>query len=177
MAGAGAGGIKAVGNVALLHNTVNHTVVSPGANTPNNGYITAIYLDSVVGILTSATVRINVNTYTATSINSVSKTVTFAGNGVLETDANESAGLGATLTFSNPFPADQYDVQTEIDDIANLINGGNVPSARSIVNTGGWSMIPDGTLLKFSYNGTVVAALDSSGNFTATNDIAAGGTL
>ena len=195
MAGAGAGGIKAVGNVALLHNTVNHTVVSPGANTPNNGYITAIYLDSVVGILTSATVRINVNTYTATSINSVSKTVTFAGNGVLETDANVSAGLGATLTFSNPFPVGQYDLQKEISNVAanaasgfaglgtiatqnaNNVNitGGYISSASTIVN-GGWSIVPNGTHLYFTYNGTNVARLDSTGAFYSLGDLTAGQT-
>lgn len=52
------------------------------------------------------------------------------------------------------------------------ISGTNV-TANSISNTGGWALTPSGTNLYFSYNGTNVAVLDSSGNFTAISNITA----
>lgn len=49
-------------------------------------------------------------------------------------------------------------------------------SATSIANTGGWAVTPSGTKLYFSYNGTNVASLDSSGNFIALANVTAYGT-
>lgn len=49
-------------------------------------------------------------------------------------------------------------------------------SAGSIANTGGWAITPTGTKLYFSYNGTNVASLDSSGNFKVLTSTASGTT-
>jgi hypothetical protein len=49
-------------------------------------------------------------------------------------------------------------------------------SAGSIANTGGWAITPSGTKLYFSYNGTNVASMDSSGNFISLLTVAAGTT-
>jgi hypothetical protein len=52
---------------------------------------------------------------------------------------------------------------------------GNVATTGSLT-TGGWSIVPDGIKLYFSYNGVNVGSLDSSGNFIALANITAFGT-
>lgn len=52
----------------------------------------------------------------------------------------------------------------------------NATNATQITNTGGWSVTPSGTKLYFSYNGTNVASLDSSGNLITLANITAYGT-
>ena len=49
-------------------------------------------------------------------------------------------------------------------------------SAAAITNSGGWSVTPSGTKLYFNYNGTNVASIDSSGNFTTIANVTAYGT-
>jgi hypothetical protein len=52
----------------------------------------------------------------------------------------------------------------------------NATNATKITNAAGWNVAPSGTKLVFSYNGTDVASLDSTGNFVALLDITAYGT-
>ena len=52
----------------------------------------------------------------------------------------------------------------------------NATNATAITNSGGWSVTPSGTKLYFSYNGTSVASLDSSGNLITLANITAYGT-
>lgn len=196
MDGAGAGGIKAAGNVALLHNTVAHTVVSyPELGSPGALYSPTVIFNSVVGILPGATFSINSNPYSVVSVNSAGNSITVSGSGITNADAN-AQGTGVSITFSNPFPAGQYDVQTSIHNLENQIGGvsgslgtmsqqnsnnvnitgGYVSSASSVVNTGGWNIIPNGNSLYFSFDGTNVARLDSTGAFYALGDVTAGQT-
>lgn len=53
----------------------------------------------------------------------------------------------------------------------------NATNATQITNSGGWSVTPSGSTLYFSYAGTNVAKLDSSGNFTTIANITAYGTV
>jgi hypothetical protein len=55
-------------------------------------------------------------------------------------------------------------------------NATNATNATRITNSGGWNITPSGTKLLFSYNGTTVASLDSTGNFITLADITAYGT-
>ena len=57
------------------------------------------------------------------------------------------------------------------------INAATASTANNIANSGGWSVTPSGTNLFFNYNGTNVAKLDSSGNFTALANVTAFGTV
>jgi len=57
------------------------------------------------------------------------------------------------------------------------INAATASAANNITNSGGWSVTPSGTTLYFNYNGTNVAKLDSSGNFTALANVTAYGTV
>jgi len=55
-------------------------------------------------------------------------------------------------------------------------NAGTATTAGSVFNAGGWAVTPSGTKLYFSYNGSAVGSLDSSGNFIALGDVTAFGT-
>lgn len=52
----------------------------------------------------------------------------------------------------------------------------NATNTTKIVNTGGWNVTPTGTKLYFSFNGTNVASLDSSGNLIVLANVTAYGT-
>ena len=52
----------------------------------------------------------------------------------------------------------------------------NATNATNITNSGGWSVTPSGSKLYFSYAGTNVASLDSSGNLVTLANITAYGT-
>jgi hypothetical protein len=56
-------------------------------------------------------------------------------------------------------------------------SAGSASTAGSLYNgTSGWSVTPSGTKLYFSYNGTNVGSLDSSGNFIALASVTGNGT-
>jgi hypothetical protein len=57
------------------------------------------------------------------------------------------------------------------------INAATASAANNITNSGGWNVTPSGTDLLFSYNGTDVGKLDSSGNLTVIGNITAYGTV
>jgi len=88
-----------------------------------------------------------------------------------------SGGSGvATLTglaYGNGTSA--FTAATAAQTVA-VIGSTPVQSANNISNTGGWSVTPSGTKLYFSYNGTNVASLDSSGNLITLANITAYGT-
>jgi hypothetical protein len=94
---------------------------------------------------------INAGTTTATALNITTDT---SGALVLQTSGANAISISSSqvVTFANP------------------------PAAGSIANTGGWAITPSGTKLYFSYNGTNVASMDSSGNFKSLLTVAAGTT-
>jgi hypothetical protein len=57
-----------------------------------------------------------------------------------------------------------------------VIGSTPVQNANAVANTGGWAVTPTGTKLYFSYNGTNMASLDSSGNLIVLANITAYGT-
>jgi hypothetical protein len=88
-----------------------------------------------------------------------------------------SGGTGVTtltgLAYGNGTSA--FTAATAAQTVA-VIGSTPVQSANNISNTGGWSVTPSGTKLNFSYNGTTVASLDSSGNLITLGTVSAGGT-
>lgn len=60
--------------------------------------------------------------------------------------------------------------------VTNATNATTATNANAIANSGGWAVTPTGTKLYFSYNGTNVASLDSSGNLITLANITAYGT-
>jgi hypothetical protein len=57
-----------------------------------------------------------------------------------------------------------------------VTNATNATNATNITNSGGWSVTPSGSKLYFSYAGTNVASLDSTGNLIVLANITAYGT-
>jgi hypothetical protein len=57
------------------------------------------------------------------------------------------------------------------------ITGGAIGNVSAVGLSGGWSITPSGNTLFFSFSGSNVAKLDSSGNFTTIGNITGSGTL
>jgi hypothetical protein len=100
---------------------------------------------------------LNAGTTTGTSLQITTDT---SGAMALQTSGTTAISIssGQVVTFANP------------------ISANTTGSAGSIANTGGWAITPSGTKLYFSYNGTNVASMDSSGNFKSLLTTAAGTT-
>ena len=89
-----------------------------------------------------------------------------------------SGGTGATtltgLVYGNGTSA--FTAATAAQ-VVSTLSTTPVQNANAIANTGGWAVTPTGTKLYFSYNGTNVASLDSSGNLITLANITAYGTV
>jgi hypothetical protein len=90
-----------------------------------------------------------------------------------------SMALSASPTFTGTPAAPTAAAGTNTTQIATtaFVTAAQVAGAGAITNPGGWSVTPSGTTLYFNYNGTNVAKLDSSGNFTAKANVTAYGTV
>lgn len=125
-------------------------------------------------------------TGSASGVNLASGTVVFgvlpnanttaaASNGsstIVARDASGNFGAG-TITANLTGLASNATYAVSAGSATNATNSTN---ATRITNSGGWGITPSGTKLFFSYNGTNVASLDSSGNFTTIANITAYGT-
>ena len=83
---------------------------------------------------------------------------------VIGTDVPSPTGTGASGTWA-------------IDISGNAATATTASAANNITNSGGWSVTPSGTTLFFSYNGTNVGKMDSSGNLTVIGNVTAYGTV
>ena len=157
-----------------------------GANTnlivPNNKKLYFIFNNT-----SSGQVTVKVSGLTGVSVANLTKVIlvsngtdivqatTYFGASSLITVPNGGTGV-ATLTglaYGNGTGA--FTAATAAQTVA-VIGSTPVQSANNITNSGGWSVTPSGTKLNFSYNGTTVASLDSSGNFIALANVTAYGT-
>ena len=106
---------------------------------------------------------LNAGTTTATGLNVTTDT---SGAMALQTSGVNAISISSSqvVTLANPLAASQGGT------------GNTAGTAVGIANTGGWAITPSGTKLYFSYNGTNVASMDSSGNFKSLLTVAAGTT-
>ena len=106
---------------------------------------------------------LNAGTTTGTSLAITTDT---SGAMVLQTSGVNAVSISSSqvVTLANPLAISQGGT------------GNTSGNAVGIANTGGWAVTPSGTKLLFSYNGTNVASMDSSGNFKSLLTVAAGTT-
>ena len=110
---------------------------------------------------------------------SVGGTATVTGNTTLSgtlavtgtTTCTGAVALNGGGTSTTPTVGDS---STKIATTA-FVSAAAVTSAAKIANSGGWQVAPNGSYLEFSYNGTIVASLDTSGNFIAKANVTAYG--
>jgi hypothetical protein len=114
----------------------------------------------------------------ATNVNS-SGVLQPAGGG---TGTTTSTGTGSAVLSNSPtlvtpdLGTPASGVMTNVSGTAANLTAGVATVARSVSNSGGWSVTPSGTKLFFNYNGTNVASLDSSGNLICLANVTAYGT-
>jgi hypothetical protein len=127
-----------------------------------------------MAIQTSGTTAIAISSAQAVTLTNALG-VTSGGTGVTTSTGSGSNVLSTSPTLVTPVlgtPASGNLANCTFPNLTVNTTG----SAGSIANTGGWAITPSGTKLYFSYNGTNVASMDSSGNFKSLLTTAAGTT-
>lgn len=163
--------IGASGTGVVIPNGITATVYCDGTNFYSalsgtvgnftvNGALSVTGATTLSSALTYGGVTLS-NAVTGTGNMALSTSPTFTGTPAAPT---ASAGTNTTQVATTAF-------------VTTAVANGLAAGAASISNAGGWSVIPSGTTLYFNYNGTNVAKLDSSGNFTAKANVTAYGTV
>ena len=139
---------------------------------------------------TSNATTVKVSGQTGVSV-PISAKVILVSNG---TDVINATNYMSTLTLGTPLTASQggtgvatltglaygngtstFTAATAAQTVA-VIGSTPVANANAVTNTGGWSVTPNASKLYFSYAGTNVASLDSTGNLVVLANITAYGT-
>ena len=102
-----------------------------------------------------------------------------SSNGASTIVARDSSGNFAanTITANLTGTASNATYATTAGSATSATTATTATNATQIINAGSFNITVSGTNLLFSYNGTTVASLDSSGNFTTIANITAYGTL
>ena len=149
-----------VGKYATSLNVANSLVLRDASGDFSAGTITANeFAGDLNGTINTATTAV-----TQSAGDNSTKVATTAYTDTAVTNATGSLGTMSTQNANN------------VTITGGTISGINV-TATNIANTGGWSVTPSGTTLYFSYNGTNVAKIDSSGNLILKADVTAYGTV
>lgn len=139
-----------------------------------NGYRVMVYADSTNVV--QAQNYIPTLLVGSLSANAITSTIAVANGGTGATTAANArtnlsvpslTGTGATGTWGINISGSAATATTAT----------TATNATQITNAGGWNVTPSGTNLTFSYNGTNVARLDSSGNLTVIGNVTAFGTI
>ena len=105
-------------------------------------------------------------------------TTATASNGASTIVARDSSGNFAanTITANLTGLASNATYAVTAGNATNATTAVTATNATQIINAGSFNITVSGTSLLFSYNGTTIASLDSTGNFTTLNNITAYGT-
>jgi hypothetical protein len=175
---------NATGTGVAIPSTLSALVYNDGVNVTSAG----IYSTSVVTPILAATDVVILNALPVTSGGTGVTTATGTGAVVRASSPTLTTPLLGTPTSGTLTNCTGYTYanlagtvptwnQNTSGNAATATNATNATNATQITNAGGWNITPSGTKLYFSYNGTNVASLDSSGNFIALLDVTAYGTV
>ena len=152
-------------NTQILFNS-NGNVGAAGGLTYNSGSNTLGVLGvvSAQGNITGGNLRVN-GTTQLIGVATAPTAPNGTANNQVATTAFVSTTVGTLGTMASQ------------NAVSVAITGGTISNINEISLAGGWSVTPSGTTLYFKYNGSNIAKLDSSGNFTTIGDVTAFGTV
>jgi hypothetical protein len=155
-------------NTQVLFNNSGN-VGAAGGLTYNTGSNTLGILGvvSAQGNITGGNLLVNGTTQLVGAVTAPTPSVSTSNNQVATTAfvSNRINTLGVLGTMAS-------------QDASNVaITGGNISGISAVNLLGGWAVTPSGNTLYFSFSGTNVAKLDSSGNFTTIGNVTASGTV
>lgn len=128
-----------------------------------------------LGLGTIATQASSSVSITGGSISGITDLAVADGGTGASTAANARTNLGLAIGSDVPSPTGTGASGTWAISVSG--NAATASAANNITNSGGWSVTPSGTTLFFSYNGTNVGKMDSSGNLTVIGNVTAYGTV
>jgi len=193
--------VPAIEKVYIVNNGLTYTVTvknstGTGIAVPagktmwvyNNGtnvvdattHLTSLTLGSPLPVASGGTGS-NTGINLQTSVSGVlpnANTTASSSNGASTIVARDSSGNFAanTITANLTGTASNATYATTAGNATNATTAVTATNATQIINTGSFNITVSGTSLLFSYNGTTIASLDSTGNFTTLNNITAYGT-
>jgi hypothetical protein len=155
-------------NTQVLFNNSGN-VGAAGGLTYNTGSNTLGILGvvSAQGNITGGNLRVNGTTQLVGAVTAPTPAIETSNNQVATTAfvSNRINTLGVLGTMAS-------------QDASNVaITGGNISGIPAVNLLGGWAITPSGNTLYFSFSGTNVATLDSSGNFTTIGNVTASGNV
>lgn len=139
--------------------------------------LTTVLPTSSGGTGTNATTFCNLQSNVSGVLPNANTTAS-ASNGASTIVARDASGnfAAGTITASLTGLASNATYAVTAGSATNATTAVNATSATQLINSGSFNITVSGTKLLFSYNGTTVASLDSTGNFTTLNNITAYGT-
>jgi hypothetical protein len=126
---------------------------------------------------TGSNTGINLAVIPVTGVLPNANTTAAASNGASSIVARDATGNFNANTITANLVGNVTGLASNATFAVTSTNATNATNATRITNSGGWGITPSGTTLFFSYNGTNVATLDSSGNLIVIGDVTAFGSI
>lgn len=169
------------GTLTLVTGSNTQVLVNNNGNVGAAGGLTYTTSPNALGVLGSVSAQgnitggnllINGTTQLVGAVTAPTPSLTTSNNQVATTAfvSNRINTLGVLGTMASQ---DASNVNITGGNIA----VGNITGVEQLEFDGGWAITPSGATLYFSFGGTNVATLDSSGNFTTIGNITASGTV
>lgn len=178
--------ISATGNIVTAANFVGNFLGNITGNISAGGSNTQVFfnLNGLVGAVGGLTYNSGSNTLSVLGVVSAQGNV-YGGNlvvaGTTQLVGIATAPTAPTGTANNQVASTAF-VNNQINQYANnvAITGGNISVTdvkTATIEFGLWQINQSSSTLYFAFNGTNVAKLDSSGNFTTIGNVTAFGTI
>jgi hypothetical protein len=184
------GRISATGNIVTAGLFVGNFQGNVTGNIAVNGSNTQVLFNNSGNVGAAGGLTYNTGSNTLGILGVVSAQGNITGGNLLVNGTTQLVGVAtaptATISTANNQVATTAFVNNKINALGTMaiqnasnvaITGGNISDISAVNLLGGWAITPSGTTLYFSFSGTNVATLDSSGNFTTIGNVTASGTV